>query len=125
MNINSFNSFPFFRLGILIQLIFVLFIFSSCKKQELPVPKVLQDYLSNQGVQQTIVDLDYSDAITPDRKYIALTVTYNFSTSDGKPQKEFLGFILKSDGSDWQIDRKAVYTINQQKAKDLISGNTK
>jgi hypothetical protein len=108
-----------------ISLFFIILLFSSCKKQETAIPKALQDYLSNQGVQDTIVDLDYSTPSVPDKKYVSITVTYNFSTSSGKPQKEFLGFILKMDGGEWQIDRKTTYTVNSQKAKDLLAGSPK
>src|SRR5690349_9234875 len=116
----------FFRSKLLLTLLVIMLtLFSACKKQETGVPKALQEYLSNQGVQETIVDLDYTSPSVPDKKYVSITVTYNFSTSSGKPQKEFLGFILKTEGNDWQIERKTTYTVNTQKAKDLLAGNLK
>jgi hypothetical protein len=125
MNIYFSSHCRFLRAGVLLHLILLIFIASSCKKQEPPIPKPIQDYLSNQGVQQIVLDLDYSDSVAPNKKYVSVTVTYNFSTAEGKPQKEFLGFILKSNGSEWEIERNTTYTVNKQKAKDLLAGNPK
>jgi hypothetical protein len=125
MNILISTHISFSRLIILLQLILLLFTLSACKGQKSAVPKALQEYLNNQGVQETLVDLDYTSPTVPDKRYVSITVTYNFSTSSGKPQKEYLGFVLKSDGGDWQIDRHTTYTVNQQKAKDLLAGNLK
>lgn len=99
--------------------------FLSCKKYNSEVPEPLQEYLKNQGIQETIVDLDYSNSTIPDKKYISLTVTYNFSTSDGKPQKEFLGFILRMIGNEWKVDRNTTYTKSKTMALELLSGNLK
>lgn len=125
MNILNSRHFTFPRFIVLLQIVLLLSIFSACKEQKSAVPKALQDYLNNQGVQETVVDMDYTSPTVPDRRYLSITVTYNFSTSSGKPQKEYLGFILKQDGSGWQIDRHTTYTVNQQKAKDLLAGNLK
>lgn len=106
-------------------LLFTVSLLISCKSQQTAIPKVLQDYLANQGVQETIVDLDYKDSSIPNKRYVSVSVTYNFSTSDGKPQKEFLGFILKQEGDDWKIDRNTTYTKSETKAKDLLSNQSK
>jgi hypothetical protein len=113
------------RLLNLILLILIIGASSSCKKPEIEVPKAIQEFLKNQGVQETIVDLEYSNPSIPNKKYMSLTVTYNFSTSDGKPQKEFLGFILKLDENEWKVDRNTSYTKSDQKAKELLSGSLK
>lgn len=109
----------------LMQVLVIVLLSVSCKKNDQEIPKSLQEYLKNQGIQETVMDLDYSPVDIPDRKYISLTVTYNFSSSDGKPQKELLGFILKKDGNEWKIDRSTAYTKSDKKAKELLSGNSK
>ena len=125
MNISISKSVSLSRFIVLLQIILLLMTASACKAQKPPIPKALQDYLNNQGVQETVIDLDYTSPTVADKRYVSITVTYNFSTSSGKPQKEYLGFILKSDGGDWQIDRHTTYTVNEQKAKDLLAGNLK
>jgi hypothetical protein len=122
-------TFPAFvspaRILNLILIILIIGTSSSCKKPELEAPKSLQEYLKNQGVQETVIDLEYSNPSIPNKKYMSLMVTYNFSTSDGKPQKEFLGFILKLDENEWKVDRITSYTKSDQKAKELFSGSLK
>lgn len=106
----------------LLLLIFILFLFTSCSKRETRVPKSLEEALNSHGVQQIQIDLDYQSPDFSDKKYISLTATYNFASSDGKPQREFLGYILKFDGHDWIVEKKTTYTKSEQKAKDLLTG---
>jgi hypothetical protein len=103
----------------------IVLIVASCNKNDREIPKSLQEYLKNQGIQETIIDLDYSTLDIPDKRYVSLTVTYNFSTSDGTPQKELLGFILKLDDNIWKIDRGATHTKSEKKAKELLLGGKK
>lgn len=71
------------------------------------------------------VDLSYHLPEFPEKRYLSLTVTYNFATAEGKPQREFLGYVLKRDGQEWKIDKNTIYTKNEQKAKEILSGNEK
>ena len=103
-------------------LFFALLLFASCSKREAQIPKSLEEMLNSHGVQQIQIDLDYQSPDISDKKYISLTATYNFATADGKPQREFLGYILKYDGHDWRVEKRTTYTKNEQKAKDLLSG---
>jgi hypothetical protein len=107
------------RLLIITLLIFV-YSCSSAKQQD--IPNSLTDYLKNNGVQDMHKDYEFTTPNQVDRKYMAITVTYNFSTAEGKAQKEYLGFILRQDNQEWKIERNTAYTINEQKAKDLLAG---
>ena len=78
--------------------------------------------LKNHGVQEYHLDLNYQNPDYPDKKYISLTATYNFATAEGKPQREFLGYILVRDGADWKVSNNTTYTKNEQKAKDILAG---
>src|SRR5262245_55429370 len=90
-------------LAIIIFLLFSMLFFAACSKSGGQVPKSLEDLLKRQGVKEMQVDLQYQSPDIPDKKYISLTVTYNFASAEGKLQKEFLGYIMKSDGNDWKI----------------------
>jgi hypothetical protein len=98
-----------------------IFLFTSCSKRD-EVPKSLEEMLKSHGVQEIQLDLNYQSPEFPDKKYVSLTATYNFATAEGKPQREFLGYILKREGQDWKVDRNVTYTKNEQKAKVLLSG---
>jgi hypothetical protein len=111
--------------GFKILIVFMFLLCTSCKKSDEEIPKSLHEYLLKQGIQEMVVDLDYSTLDIPDKKYMSLTVTYNFSTSDGTPQKEFLGFILKKDTNEWQIDKGITYTKSEKRAKELLTGALK
>ena len=43
------------------------------------------------------------------------------AVADGKPQKEYLAFILKQEGDSWKIDRNAAYTKSEAKAKEILT----
>ena len=94
----------------------------SCSKSTDNVPKSLEEMLKSHGVQDIQLDLNYQTPEFPDKKYISLTATYNFASAEGKPQREFLGYILKRDGQDWKVDKNTTYTKNEQKAKDILNG---
>jgi hypothetical protein len=98
---------------------------TACKKSSQAIPQSLDNYLKSNGVVDIQVDYEYSLPSIPDKKYLAVTATYNFSTAEGKPQKEYLGYILKLVDNDWKIDRNTTYTKTEQKAKDLLSGSSK
>src|SRR5262249_33316096 len=96
--------------------------FSACEKKQNQIPKSLADSLKAVGAQDMQVDLLYQPPDIADKKYLSLTVTYNYATSSGKPQKEFLGYVLKQEGREWKVDHNTNYTKNEQTAKDLILG---
>jgi hypothetical protein len=94
----------------------------NCGKKDGDIPKSLVDYLKSNGVQEIHKDYELSSPSAGGRKYLALTVTYNFSTGEGKVQKEYLGYILRQDNQEWKVERNTAYTVNEQKAKDLLAG---
>jgi hypothetical protein len=126
MNLNTYIYSHRTRAGIFyLSLAILIFLNSACSNPKPPVPRAVQDYLANQGVQETLLDLDYTNPSIPDKRYISVSVTYNFSTSDGKPQKEYLAFILKQEGDSWKIDKNAAYTKSDSKAKEILSSQEK
>jgi hypothetical protein len=107
-------------------LVFLLFIGflstqSSCSKSD-HIPPELNDLLKASGVQDIKLDFTYQTPDIPNRKYQAITVTYNFSTADGTPQKEYRGFILKYENDTWKVDHSTSYTKSAEKAKSLLEG---
>lgn len=104
-------------------LLISLLIISSCSSaKQQDIPSSLIDYLKNSGAQDIHKDYEFVSPSSTNRKYMALTITYNFSTAEGKPQKEYLGYILRQDNQDWKIEKNTTYTVNEQKAKDLLAG---
>ncbi|MBI3654410.1 MAG: hypothetical protein HY231_25560 [Acidobacteria bacterium] len=106
-------------------LIFFTLILVNCSRSQNGIPKSLEEYLRSNGAQEIQKEIEFTNPSVPGKKYIALVVTYNFSSSDGKPQKEHLGFILKNEDQEWKQERSTIYTLNEQKAKDLLAGALK
>lgn len=100
----------------------VIVLFSSCASNESKAKKVIQEYVKNQGVTDLTMDSFFTSSSVPGKAYTSATLTYNFSTSDGKPQREFLGFILAQEGSSWRIERNVGYTKDEQLAIKFLSG---
>ena len=94
---------------------------SSCSKSD-HIPPELNDQLMASGVQDIKLDFTYQNPDIPNKKYQAITVTYNFSTADGTPQKEYRGFILKYENDTWKMDHSTSYTKSAEKAKSLLEG---
>jgi|SRR5215467_9084855 len=97
-------------------------LFSSCASNESKAKKAIQEYMKNQGMTDLTMDSFFTSSNVPGKAYTSATVTYNFATSEGKPQREFLGFILAQEGSGWRIERSAGYTKDEQQAIKFLSG---
>jgi hypothetical protein len=95
---------------------------SSCSSNESKAKKAIQEYLKNQGVTDLTVDSFVTSPNVPGKAYTSATVTYNFATSDGRPQREFLGFILAQEGSGWRIERGTGYTKDEELAIKYMQG---
>lgn len=93
----------------------------SCSSSE-RIPVELEQRLRAGGVQDINLDFTYQSPDVPDKKYMAITVTYNFSTADGTLQKEYRGFILKLENGSWKTDHNTSYTKSSEKAKSLLEG---
>lgn len=96
-------------------------LFMSCSSNESTAKKLLSDYLKNQGTTDITVDAFFSDPKVPEKAYTSATVTYNFVGGDGKPQKEYLGFILARNGNEWRVERFESYTKDQQQAAKFLA----
>ena len=94
----------------------------SCSGNEANAKKAIQEYLKNQGVIELTVDLFYADPNFPDKAYASATTTYNFAGSEGKPKREFLGYILTREGTGWKVERNVSYTTERQKAATYLAG---
>jgi hypothetical protein len=96
--------------------------FSSCATNESKAKKVIQEYLKSQGVTELTLDSFVTSPNNPGKAYTSATVTYNFATSDGRPQREFLGFILAKEGSGWRVEHPTGYTKDEQQAIKFLAG---
>src|ERR1044072_8128151 len=108
-------------LNSLLILLIASLIFVACSKNN-QIPVELENQLRSTDVRDINSDFIYQSPDHTDKKYIALTVTYNFWTADGYTQKEYPGFILKLENGGWKVDHSTAYTKNSEKAKSLLEG---
>jgi hypothetical protein len=99
-----------------------VFATSACSSNESKAKKLIQERMKNQGITDLQVDSFFTSKEVPGKAYTSATVTYNFATSGGNPQREFLGFILAREGSGWRIERSAGYTKDEQQAAKYLAG---
>ena len=95
---------------------------TSCSSNESKAKTAIQEYMKNQGIKDLVMDSFFPDPNTPGKAYASATVTYNFASSGGNPQREFLGFILAQEGNGWRIERAAGYTKDRQQAARYLAG---
>ena len=95
---------------------------TSCSSNEAKAKKVIQEYLKNQGVTDLHMDSFFTNPNFPGKAYTSATVTYNFASSGGNAQREFLGFILTQEGNGWRIERTTSYTKDKEQAATFLSG---
>ena len=95
---------------------------TSCSSNESKAKKVIQEYMKSQGITDLTVDSFFTDPNIPGKAYTSATVTYNFASAGGNPQREFLGFILTQENNGWRIERTTSYTKDQQQAAKFLAG---
>jgi len=95
---------------------------ASCANNEGKAKKAVEEYLKNQGATKIVIDLFYANKNDPYKAYTSATITYNFASSSGNPQREFLGFILARDGNTWRIEKNASYTKEEDQAARYLAG---
>jgi hypothetical protein len=95
---------------------------TSCSTNKGKAKTLIQEYMKNQGITDLTVDSFFTNPAVPGKAYTSATVTYNFASSSGNPQRDFLGFILAQEGSGWRIERTSSYTKDQQQASKLLAG---
>jgi hypothetical protein len=95
---------------------------TSCTSNESKAKALIQEYMKDQGITDLKVDSFITDPSLPGKAYTSAAVTYNFASSGGNPQREFLGFILTQEGKGWRIERSTSYTKDQQQAVKLLAG---
>jgi hypothetical protein len=106
----------------LLMCLVAVFFTTSCTSNESKAKALIQEFMKNQGINDLQIDSFYTDSNQPGKAYTSATVTYNFASSGGNAQREFLGFILSKEGSGWRIDRTTSYTKDQQQAFKLLAG---
>ena len=94
----------------------------SCTSNESRVKRLLQESLKPHGVTDVVVDLFYTDPNFPDKAYTSATLTYNFATAEGTPQREFIGYVLAREGDGWRIERSTGYTKESRQAAQYLAG---
>ena len=95
---------------------------TSCSSNESKAKDVIAEYLKGQGAKDITVDLFHTSPSFPDKAYASATVTYSFAGGEGKPQREFLGFVLARAGNGWRIERTTGYAKEPQRADVLLAG---
>ena len=114
------------NLTIVLLIVFALLLplCTACQSRQEKARKAVEDRLQSQGVatREMTVDLFHPGQGTPDKAYIAVTVTYNFATTEGNYQKEYLGYILKQDGQNWTIENGVAYTKDKARAEAILGG---
>jgi hypothetical protein len=118
------------RLGIrtqsyrlLCSLLFLALLASGCASRQERARKTVEEYLKNNGLRELTVDYFHPANAMPDKAYIAVTATYNQGTSSGEFQKEYLGYILKQDGQNWQVEKNTFYTKDKDRAEAALTGS--
>ena len=106
----------------ILSLTFLLLASVSCESRESKAKKSVQEYLKNQGVRELQVAMFHPSKDNPGKAYVAVDVTYNFATGEGKFKREFLGYILRQEGQGWVVEKSAGYTKDQSRAEDYIAG---
>jgi len=107
----------------LVILILTTLLTLSCSTESSEAEAVLTSYLKERGVKEVQIDLFATNPGNNDNAYISATITHNFATAEGNPQKEYVGYILtKSDGK-WSVQRNAKYTKEKDKALLYLSGS--
>jgi hypothetical protein len=108
--------------GLLIIFILLLTPFSACSSKQEKARRAVEEKLKNMPVREMTVDFFHPADNMPDKAYVAVTVTYNYATSDGSFQKEYLGYILKQDGQNWAVEQNTLYTKDKARAENALAG---
>lgn len=85
--------------------------------------KTLVEYLKARGVKDVAIDILTNPPDNADRAYIAATLTHNFATAEGKPQKEYKGYILTRSEGKWIVEGTTKYTKDTNKALEYLAGS--
>jgi hypothetical protein len=94
----------------------------GCSTNKKKAKSLIAEYLTGQGVTDISIDVFHPSTNFPDKAYTSATITYNFASSSGKPQREFLGFILSRQEGAWRIEKSASYTADESQAEQYIVG---
>jgi hypothetical protein len=107
---------------LLCSLLLLALLASACTSRQESARKAVEESLKNNGLRELTVDYFHPSSSLPDKAYIAVTATYNQGTSSGEFQKEYLGYILKQDGQNWQVEKNTFYTKDKDRAEAALAG---
>lgn len=116
------SSIRYSRMMLFLLCAIAVFASVSCESKETRAMNAVKERLKNQGLRDIKLELFHPSKDTPGKAYIAVDVTHNFGSGEGKFQHEYLGFILKQEGQEWVIEKTAGYTKDTPKAEDYIAG---
>ena|SRR6185503_13391664 len=93
----------------------------GCSSDKSKAKVLIAEYMKGQGVTDITIDVFHTSSNYPGKAYTSATIIYNFASSDGKPQREFLGFVLNRVGNDWQIEKNSRYTAEENQAEMFLA----
>ena len=102
--------------------LFMLATMASCSVTDKQAVKSVDDYLRKVGARDVKPGIFVTRQDFPDRAYLGVVATWNFTDPKGEPQKESLGYILKKDGETWRIEKNVQFTDDKARARELIEG---
>jgi len=98
-------------------------VLSACNTEGKRAMEVVDRNLKALGVKNTELSLFVVDPAASDRAYISLIATWNFANSAGQPQKENLAYVLKKNGTEWQIEKQGIkHTDDKNNAMTILKG---
>jgi flagellar basal body-associated protein FliL len=118
------NGRPQSRIIIVVLLLTCLaatFAITACSSNKSQAKALIAEYMTGQGATDISIDIFHTSRNYPDKAYTSATITYNFASSDGKPQREFLGFTLNRAGNGWRIEKNTSYTTEEDQAEKYIA----
>ncbi|HLG13773.1 MAG TPA: hypothetical protein VJH03_04495 [Blastocatellia bacterium] len=116
------NKSPLLHRGGVVALLFIIITSTGCSRDRAAAKAAIEDHLKDQGVVEMKLDLFYTNSQFPDKAYASATVTFNFATADGSPQKGHMGFVLQRQQDGWKVEKSEKYTTDEGKANTVLSG---
>ena len=95
---------------------------TGCSGQEKQAVKPVEDYLKKMGAREVKARIFVTRQDFPDKAYLSVVATWNFSDAKGEPQREPLGYLLRKEGESWMIEHNVQFTEDRARARELIEG---
>ena len=99
---------------------------SGCASNKSKALKTVEEHIKRQSkdISDVKLDLFHTSPKFQDKAYISVTVAHGFASADGKPQREFLAYILEKKGDDWAIadGNNPPHTTSPDQAEKYLGG---